>query len=498
MLTAIATDEAGNTAASPSRTITLDTTAPDAPAFVDVSGGTITVADRAAGVTLTGTQPADASTVTLCIGAAGGTCGTTPTATVAAAATTTWSYMLMEADYAFQGVLTFTATAADAAGNLSMATATTITVDTVAPASPAFVNVSLGTITADERTAGVTFTGTQADDVTAVTLCIGSVGGTCGTTPTAIVAAATTTWSYMLKDADYDSGSGQGKVTFIATATDLVGNPSNPSAIIITVDTIVPVFGNGKTPPTIIIPVDTARAYDAEATDNGGAAEVADAGISYTLSGDDAGLFTFTAETGIVTYHTAPTGAAEHNIIITATDAVGNMATQNVTISVLAAPTVEITDNIEADTPVTRTEDIAGIADGALTFTFTFSEPVNGFVLAEDIIVSGGGTLGTLTGTAGDQTYTLKVTPTTATNDGTLTVTVKANAVLGDTSGFMNPAGDTATQDYDIVAPTTAPTFASFASSTTYINAMHARERPAYFRHHRRRCHDGQSLPGRR
>ena len=313
--------------------------------------------------------------------------------------------------------------------------------------------------------------------MTAVTLCIGADGGTCGTTPTATVDAATTTWSYMLKDADYDSGSGQGKVTFIPPPPQtLAGNPSDPSAIHpITVDTIEPVFGNGET-PTIIIPVNTARAYDAEATDNGNAlvTEIPDDGLTYTLSGRDEGTFSITPDTGIVTYDTAPTVAAEHNIIITATDAVGNMATQNVTISVLKAPTVDITDNIAQGTPATRTEDIAGMADGALTFTFTFSEPVSEFVLADDIIVSGGGTLGTLTGTAGDQTYTLKVTPTTATNDGTLTVTVRANAVLGDTTGVTNPVGDTATQKYDTMAPTIAPTFASFASSTTYINAMHA------------------------
>ena len=119
-------------------------------------------------------------------------------------------------------------------------------------------------------------------------------------------------------------------------------------------------------------------------------------------------------------------------------------------------------------------------------------------MLADDIIVSGGGTFDTLTGTAPTKIYTLAVTPTTTTNGGTLTVTVKANAVLGDTTKVTNPVGDTATQKYDTMAPTTAPTFASFASSTTYINAAACERRPVYFRRHRRRCHDGQSLPGRR
>ena len=133
------------------------------------------------------------------------------------------------------------------------------------------------------------------------------------------------------------------------------------------------------------------------------------------------------------------------------------------------APTVDITDNIEAGTPVTRTRDIAGIAE-VLTFTFTFSEPVSGFVRDDDITVVGGGTPGMLTGTAGAQIYTLEVTPTTGTNDGTLTVTVAASTVSGVTTGVMNTDGATATQMYDTLAPTgtliTNPT-----DDTTTVNA---------------------------
>ena len=343
MLTAIATDKAGNTAVSPPRTITIDTTPPEAPAFVGVSDGTITAAERnaPAGVILTGTQADDVTAVTLCIRAVGDTCGTTRPAMIDTVADT-WSYRLVEADYASQGALTFTATAADAAGNLSMATATTITVDTVAPGIVSFDVLSGSTITAADRGAGVTLTGIRPADASTVTLCIGSVGAACGTTVSADL-PTTTTWSYMLEDTDYDSGSGQGKVTFSATATDLAGNPSDPSAIIITVDTIVPVFGNGET-PTIIIPVDRASAYNADATDNG-VSETSDVGLTYTLSGRDAGTFSITAD-GVVTYGTPPADAVTHIIIITATDAVGNTAMQTVTIMVQAAPTVDITDNI--------------------------------------------------------------------------------------------------------------------------------------------------------
>jgi hypothetical protein len=62
-----------------------------------------------------------------------------------------------------------------------------------------------------------------------------------------------------------------------------------------------------------------------------------------------------------------------------------------------AAPTVVITDNT------------AGVANGDVIFTFTFSEAVNGFT-AEDITLSAG-TPGAFTGNDGGTVYTLVVIP---------------------------------------------------------------------------------------
>ena len=194
----------------------------------------------------------------------------------------TWSYTLVDADYS-QGVLTFTATAEDAAGNPSTATTTTITVDTDPPDAPDFDAASTDRIiNATDRSNGVTISGTNVADVTGITLCLGAVGTTCGTTTD--ITVTTTTWSYSLLETDY-TAFGEGVLTFTATATDAVGNPSMPTATTITVDTIVPVFNNGAT-PTIIISVNTAIAYDAAATDNGNAlvTETPDDGLTYTLS----------------------------------------------------------------------------------------------------------------------------------------------------------------------------------------------------------------------
>ena len=60
---------------------------------------------------------------------------------------------------------------------------------------------------------------------------------------------------------------------------------------------------------------------------------------------------------------------------------------------------------------VTITDDTDGTVTGSdtVTFTFTFSEAVNGFT-ADDITVTGG-TKGTFSGSDGDTSFTLVVTP---------------------------------------------------------------------------------------
>ena len=78
-------------------------------------------------------------------------------------------------------------------------------------------------------------------------------------------------------------------------------------------------------------------------------------------------------------------------------------------------PTLSITDNIN------------GLATGAINYTFTFSEAVTGFS-ADDVTVVGG-TKGTLTGTAGGTTYGLTVTPL-ADSTATITVDVAANSAI--------------------------------------------------------------------
>src|SRR5690606_28205704 len=88
-------------------------------------------------------------------------------------------------------------------------------------------------------------------------------------------------------------------------------------------------------------------------------------------------------------------------------------------------------------------------AAGNVIFTFTFTEPVNGFT-ASDIQVSAG-SKGAFTGDDGDSVYTLAVTPP-AGAAGSFTVDVPA-AVAQDLAGNPNTAATQVSQSYDRQAP---------------------------------------------
>jgi endoglucanase len=97
------------------------------------------------------------------------------------------------------------------------------------------------------------------------------------------------------------------------------------------------------------------------------------------------------------------------------------------------APTVTITDNVSATTT------------GDVTFTFTFSEAVTGFV-ADDVAVTGG-TKGTFTMASDGKSATLVVSPT-ANATGTIAVNVAAST-FSDGSSNTNTAAATGSQAFN-------------------------------------------------
>ena len=87
--------------------------------------------------------------------------------------------------------------------------------------------------------------------------------------------------------------------------------------------------------------------------------------------------------------------------------------------------------------------------------TVTFSEPVNGFAVSEDLTVTGPGTAALTDGAEGDSVYTVTITPT-ATSEGDVAVTVNPNTIV-DFATNPNPTGaSTVTTHIDTIAPTVA------------------------------------------
>lgn len=110
------------------------------------------------------------------------------------------------------------------------------------------------------------------------------------------------------------------------------------------------------------------------------------------------------------------------------------------TIPDTTAPTVAITDNVSDAT----------MTSGDVTFTFTFSEAVTGFI-TDDITVSGG-TKGSFNMASTGLTATLVVTPT-ANSSGSINVAVAATK-FKDAAGLDNTASASGTQAFNtVVAP---------------------------------------------
>ncbi len=318
------------------------------------------------------------------------------------------------------------------------ATATTTVLGT--PGNSAGETIAL-TVTFDGNVEGLT-SGTNSS--------IFTVGGT-GVSATWSGTAGTATRILTYTIAAVDNGQaaideGALKTALVAGIADAAGNVFTYSGSITNIDstalpvidTTAPVFGSGSTAVVAVGASTSSTVYDANATDSGGAN---DAGITYTLSGTNAGLFNISAA-GVVTYKASPTATATQNINVIATDAAGNATTQAVSIDVTNSPTVTITDNMLGTLR----------AGDTVMFTFTFSEAMTGFDI-NDVTVAGG-SKGAFV--AVDAThYTLVVTPNANTNAGNITVDVAAGVAINSNS-ISNVAAMQGIQAYDTLAPSVA------------------------------------------
>ncbi|WP_285245575.1 Ig-like domain-containing protein [Pseudarthrobacter sp. fls2-241-R2A-127] len=223
-LTYFATVKVGNAGSAQSQAVRIDTQAPAAPgltvpAYVNagnVSSVPVTgTAEAGSKVTLVASDPGSAHSVPV---------------TVTASGTGTWSAAL-DLTSLNQGTVSYSATAADAAGNTSAARTAASTKDTVAPAAaqslsvPAYVN-SAGV-------AAVPVSGT-AESGASVTVSATSPGTATPVTGTATPSASG--WSLNLNLTSLKDGT----VTYTVTATDAAGNTSAPATATDTKDTVAP------------------------------------------------------------------------------------------------------------------------------------------------------------------------------------------------------------------------------------------------------------------
>ena len=387
IFTATATDQAGNTSGvSNSVTVTLDTVAP-----------TITITTttpqtvKTAAFTLAGTVEAGATVDVL----KGGT-------SIGAASVTGTNWMF--AVTLDEGANAFTATASDATGNKSDATAAvTVTLDTVAP------TVAITTTAKTVNEALFTLAGTVEAGSTVDVLKGGTSIGTASVTGT--------DWTFAVTLAD-------GGNTFTATATDVAGNTSAPTAAVsITLDMDAPMVTIATATPQTVKDASLTLTGTVEA---GSTVDVLKGGTSIgtaSVTGTDWTFAVTLADGG-------------NTFTATATDVAGNTS----------APTAAVSITLDMDAPMVTiaTATPQTVKDASLTLTGTVEAGSTVDVL------KGGTSIGTASVTGTDWTFAVTLA------DGGNTFTATATDVAGNTSAPTAAVSITLDMDAPMVTIATA------------------------------------------
>ncbi len=425
-ISAVIVDQAGNISNPyPSVSVTVDTT-PITPSAINrvATDNIINLAEKTAGVTLSGTIASGSTNVTVE--------GNNATVTG-----TSWSYTLTVDDYTAMGEGAETIDVVVTAANSTTATSTRdITIDTIAPTGLTINAIATNdAINAAEKTpvgggVGVSVSGTAENNaVVTLTLGAGNIHK--------VIADGTGAWTYALTAADYTSiGTG---TTITATATDAAGNVSTAVSKAIIVDTAAPLL----TSFTLTTATDSGTASDGKSNDaTPDFTFTAETGATLEMQIGGGSFVSVGTGTGAAQTITAPTTMSEgpNAVTLRATDAAGNVTarTLNYTLDT-TVPTVTITED-ESST--------GNIAGGNITYKFSFSEPVSGFTVDEITVANG--TKGTFTAVS-STVYTLVVTPT-AGFEGNVTVDVASNVAM-DAAANGNTVATQSVQAVDMLAP---------------------------------------------
>ncbi|MDD5298624.1 MAG: Ig-like domain-containing protein, partial [Rhodocyclaceae bacterium] len=452
-MTATATDAAGNTGtASNTATVTIDHTAPAAPAITGYTPDTGVVGD---GIT-SNTQPTfsgtaeNNATVNLAITRNGAAFATT---TVVANGSGAWSYQPGTA--LADGVYAMTATATDAAGNTGTASNTaTVTIDHTPPTAPVITGISPDTGTSATDAVTRISTGTLSGTAEAGSAIKVYVNGSVTPTYTATT-DGTGHWNIAytsLPDNTY---------TVVATATDAAGNVSGNSApATMVIDTAAPTVAITAIAGDNFINA-TEHAAPGGVTVTGSTAGVADGQIVTVHLNGHAYTATVASNAWTATVNATDVGALADKTSYTATadvsDLAGNPApqgSQSVYVST-TGPGVMITaitgDNMinaaEHGGPITISGTTAGANGQPVTVTLN-GVTYDNTTTAAPVVVSGN-----------SWTLTVPQNAVTALGDGPYTVTASVADVAG------TPGSQNQTLTVDTIAP--SETFGSTIGTNT-------------------------------
>ncbi|MBX3566405.1 MAG: putative Ig domain-containing protein, partial [Sphingomonas sp.] len=369
---ATATISGATSADSNINSFTVDALAPDAPVITVPANGSTTSNNTPA---ITGTAEAN-STVTVTID------GSASTVTATGGNWSVTSAILAD------GPHTVFATATDAVGNVSVASATTnFTVDTVAPAAPVVLSPADG---ATVGTATPAISGTAEANATVTVVIDGASAGT-------VSATAGGSWSFT-------SGSlADGAHTVRATATDAGGNASPTSATnSFTVDSTAPAA------PIILAPAEGARIANPTPVVSGTAE--ANATVAISIDGTAAGTVSVNGG-GTWSFTTATLADGPHTVTATASDGPGNVspvsATRNFIVDTTAPGAPVILVPADGSSTADNTPDISGTAEAGATVTVVIDGATAGTVTA-----SGGGAWSFTAATLADGAHTVRATAT--------------------------------------------------------------------------------------
>jgi hypothetical protein len=426
-----ATDAAANVSPSTRTSITVDATPPAVPTIAIVeTDDVVNAAERADGVTITGTAEAG-SAVTV-------TWGATAIATTATAAGTyvaTFAANQVPPD----GLTSVQAVSADAAGNSSSQTRA-VSIDATPPAAPTITSAAVTNLTRP-------VVGGFAEAGSTVTLVVDAANN--GTADATYVTTATTagTWSVDLATATPVAGSlpvgglVNGSTNGLsASAVDAAANASAITTQTVRIDTSIPAG------PVIAAIEGDNIVNIAEAADGVVVSgTIGEAGRPVTVTWG-AVAQTVTAvglnwSASFAAGQVPPTGTSTLRAsFVNAAGTPSAETTRDVTVDLVAPAGPTVSDNVAGPT-----------ATGPVTFTFTFAEPLAaGSFTSADVLVAGG-TAGAFAGTGAS--YTLLVTPTPDVT-GTITVTVPAGTAT-DVAGNPTATAGAGSQDFDSrVAPT--------------------------------------------